>query len=212
MSGSILTLKEQATTDPDGRAGLTPTLIGNPRIWTFTYNSLGQILSIDGPRTDVIDKTIFGYTTDGHSDLATITNPLGHVKSFGNYDANGRFRTISYPNGTISNLDYAPRGQLKTLTITGGNQVETTRFTYTPSGQIKTVTAPDSSILTYGYDDAQRLTSINDNLGNQVTYTLDKLGNRKNEAYTDIGGVLQRNIDRIYDALNRLQNVTGASQ
>jgi YD repeat-containing protein len=211
-SGLINTRSEQATSDLDGHAGLNPTAQGSARNWTLTYNNLGQVLTIDGPRTDVNDTTTYTYTTDGHSDLATITNPLGQVTRFADYDANGRARTITAANGVVTSLGYAPRGWLKTLTQTGGTNVETTQYTYTPSGQLQTVTPPDGSLLTYGYDDAQRLTSITDNLGNKITYTLDNIGNRTNEAATDISGGLRHNITRIYDALNRLQTVTGAAQ
>jgi YD repeat-containing protein len=81
-----------------------------------------------------------------------------------------------------------------------------------PPNTLKTVTQPDSSVLTYGYDDAHRLTSVTDSLGNKVSYTLDNAGNRLNEQATDINNTLRRNITRVYDALNRLQTVTGAVQ
>jgi YD repeat-containing protein len=64
----------------------------------------------------------------------------------------------------------------------------------------------------YTYDAAHRLTGIKDGAGNTVTYTLDNLGNRTGEAFKDPAGVLARNITRVYDALSRLQSVTGAQQ
>jgi hypothetical protein len=45
-----------------------------------------------------------------------------------------------------------------------------------------------------------------------VTYTLDNMGNHTGEQIKDPGGVLQRAISRSFDALNRLQQVTGAAQ
>ena len=47
---------------------------------------------------------------------------------------------------------------------------------------------------------------------NTVTYTLDNMGNRIGEQLKDPSGALARNVTRIYDALNRLQTVTGAAQ
>jgi hypothetical protein len=44
------------------------------------------------------------------------------------------------------------------------------------------------------------------------TYTLDNTGNRINEEVKDPGGVLQRSIERTFDALNRVQQVTGGVQ
>jgi YD repeat-containing protein len=63
--------------------------------------------------------------------------------------------------------------------------------------------------LSYLYDAAHRLTEIHDTLGNKVTYTLDTEGNRISEVTTDPQNNLAKTITRSYDALNRLQQVTG---
>ena len=68
---------------------------------------------------------------------------------------------------------------------------------------------PDAITFTYSYDAAHRLTEVQDTLGNKVTYTLDAEGNRINEVTTDPLGGLAKTISRSYDALNRLQQVTG---
>jgi YD repeat-containing protein len=217
-TGDVWTHTEQATTDMTGTAGLTPQVQGSPRNWTYTYNGLGQVLTADGPRTDVVDKTTYAYypATDANlgnrGNLYTVTNALSQVTTLSNYDANGRVGTITGPNTLVTNLAYFPRGWLKTLTLTYSSYVETTQYTYYPTGLLQTVTQPDSSVLTYGYDDAHRLTSVTDSLGNKVSYTLDNAGNRLNEQATDINNTLRRNITRVYDALNRLQTVTGAVQ
>jgi YD repeat-containing protein len=54
------------------------------RTWTYTYNVLGQVLTVNGPRTDVAD--IMTYTYDPHGNLATITNAPGHVTRITQYD------------------------------------------------------------------------------------------------------------------------------
>jgi YD repeat-containing protein len=209
-SGNMLSHKGQATTDLAGTAGLTATVTGTPRTWAYTYNTLGQVLTADGPRTDVVDKATYTYDVAGN--LATVTNPLNQATTLANYDANGRVGTVTAPNGIITALAYTPRGWLKALTVTGGANSETTQYSYDPTGLLKTVTQPDSSVLTYGYDAAHRLTSVTDSLGKKVTYTLDNMGNRTSEQATDPGNVLRRNITRVYDALDRLKTVTGAMQ
>jgi YD repeat-containing protein len=102
------------------------------------------------------------------------------------------------------------RGNIKDITNPLGHK--TTFDTYDGNGRVTQMTAPDGSVLTYGYDPAHRLTSVTDSLGNKVTYTLDAIGNRISEKATDPGNVLRRNITRVYDALNRLQTVTGGVQ
>jgi YD repeat-containing protein len=217
-SGNVLTKTEQATTDQTGVAGLTPTVTGNPRTWTYTYNSFGQVLTADGPRTDVVDKTTTTYYPDtdpivgNRGNIKDITTALGQKTVYNSYDGNGRLLQMTAPNGVVTAMTYFPRGWLKTLTVTGGTNVETTQYTYDPTGLLKTVTAPDTSVLSYGYDAAHRLTSVTDSLGNKVSYTLDAMGNHTNEQATDPSNVLRRNITRVYDALNRLQTVTGAAQ
>lgn len=217
-SGNLLTKTEQATTDLTGTAGLTPTVTGAPRTWAYTYNNFGQVLTADGPRTDVVDKATYTYypVTDANignrGNLATAKNALGQTTTYNSYDGNGRPTKITAPNGVATTLAYYPRGWLKALTVTGGSNIETTQYLYFPTGLLQKVTQPDLSVLTYGYDAAHRLTSVTDSLGNKVTYTLDNMGNRTSEQATDPTNVLRRNITRAYDALNRLQTVTGAEQ
>ena len=51
-----------------------------------------------------------------------------------------------------------------------------------------------------------------DEAGNKVDYVLDLRGNRIREDVKDANGVIARSITRTYDALNRLERVTGAPQ
>ena len=73
-------------------------------------------------------------------------------------------------------------------------------------------TLPDGTSLAYSYDPAHRLTGVTEAAGNTVTYTLDAAGNRTGEDVRDSTSTLRRSIARSYDALNRLQQVTGAAR
>lgn len=53
---------------------------------------------------------------------------------------------------------------------------------------------------------------MTDTKGNTVTYTLDNMGNRVSEQFKDAQGNLQRSVSRVYDALNRMQQLTGAGK
>ena len=79
------------------------------------------------------------------------------------------------------------------------------------AGQLTGVVMPDATAMSYSYDAAHRLTGVTDAKGNTVSYTLDAMGNKTSEQVKDPSGNLQRNITRVYDALNRVQQVTGAS-
>ncbi|MBI1771446.1 MAG: RHS repeat protein [Burkholderiales bacterium] len=198
--GNVLS-KTELPTGPGG---------GVARTWTYTYNAVGQVLTATGPRTDIVDKTTNTYDTRGN--LTSITNAVGHVTTMSNYDANGRVGQITDPNGLVTTLTYTERGWLSKLVSAGEGITQTTSYEYDGVGQMTRVTLPDNSSLTYTYDDAHRLTKISDSLGNSINYTLDNIGNRINETVTDSSGNLARQISRVYDAVNRLQTVTGAAQ
>ncbi|MGH8549271.1 MAG: RHS repeat domain-containing protein [Methylococcales bacterium] len=76
-------------------------------------------------------------------------------------------------------------------------------------GNLIKVTLPDGGYIAYVYDAAHRLTGINDHKGNRIVYTLDNMGNRIGEQAEDAEGLLVRNISRVIDALNRVQQITG---
>jgi len=209
--GVICTRTEQATTDLTGSQGLNATATGAPRTWTTTYNQYGQILTVNGPRTDVADVTTYTYYPATDPDLgkrgniATVTNALGHVTTISAYDPNGNPLTIIDPNGIVTTLTYDLRQRLTSRRI----GTETTAYQYDPAGQLTQVTLPDGCATVYTYDGAHRLTAISDRLGNRITYTLDPMGNRIQEDIHDPQGQLTRTLSRAYDALGRLQTLTG---
>jgi YD repeat-containing protein len=165
--GRLLT---RTTTDTQTRADPYPTN-GNTRTWTYTYNSLGLVATIDGPRTDVPDVTTYGYAPNG--DLTTITNALGHVTEITARDARGYPTAIRDPNGVVTALAYDARGRLTAQTVQSSQGDATTTFDYDPAGQLVAITLPDGSQLHYEYDDAQRLTAIENGLGERIELTLD---------------------------------------
>ncbi|WP_411885878.1 LamG-like jellyroll fold domain-containing protein [Polaromonas sp. YR568] len=150
----------------------------------------------------------------GHTagDLQSVANPAGHVKQFTLYDRAGRVRQSIDPKGVVTDTVYTPRGWTSSVTVTPpGGTARTTSYTYDNAGQLTGAALPDGTTLGYSYDAAHRLTGVTDAKGNSVTYTLDNTGNKTGEQVKDPSGNLQRNITRVYDALNRVQQVTGAS-
>ncbi|MES2934553.1 MAG: RHS repeat protein [Pseudomonadota bacterium] len=209
--GNLLTKKVQATTDTSGALAFTATLTDTARTTTYTYNSVGQVLTVNGPRTDVTDLTTYTYDPV-NGNLLTITNAANQVTTLSNYDANGRAGRIVDANNLTTDLLYSPRGWLLSRTVTGTGIAETTLYQYDDVGQLKKVTLPDNAVINYTYDDAHRLTDVADGLGNKIHYTLDAIGNRTKEEVKDVNGVLARQTSRVFDALNRLQQVTGGAQ
>lgn len=202
-NGNLLSKTVQETSDATGAQGFAATAVGAARTWSYTYNEVGQVLSATDPR-----ESVTAYSYDSQSNLTAITNAAGHVTALSNYDANGRVGRLVDPNGLITDLTYHPRGWLTSRTAGG----ETTRYDYDNAGQLKQVTLPDGTHISYTYDDAHRLTGITDSAGNSIAYTLDAMGNRTREEVKDPGGALARQTTRVYDALNRVRQITGGTQ
>lgn len=159
---------------------------GATRATTRTYNDLGLLETVDGPRTDVSDLTRYAY--DPRGDLVSVTDALDHQTEITAYDAHGRPSAIRDPNGTVTALAYDARGRLVRRTV----DEQTTVFDYDAAGNLIRATLPNGAFLRYTYDAAHRSVALEDNLGNRIDYTLDALGNRLRENVTDPGGALSR--------------------
>ncbi|VAW45212.1 Rhs-family protein, partial [hydrothermal vent metagenome] len=182
----------------------TITADGESRVWAYTYNSNGQLLSEDGPRIDVSDVTTWTYDAQGNK--RTETNALGHLIKWDNYNAHGQAQSMTDANDVITTYVYDDLTRLTSSTTDG----EVTSYQYTDSGQLEKLILPDASFLLYGYDPADRLKSITDNLGNQIKYTLDAAGNRKIEETSDNNAVLVQKITNVYNQLGRLEQSIGS--
>jgi RHS repeat-associated protein len=188
------------------------------RTSTYTYDAYGRVLTAKDPRNNVTTNTYYPNTAaqntalaNSRGMLASTTNALGHITSYTAYDANGRVLSMTDANGLVSAMTYHPRGWLLTRTVGVGTAPETTSYDYDGVGQLIKVTLPDTSFMTYTYDDAHRLVGLQDSEGAKITYKLDAMGNRTAEAAYDATNTLARSRTRVYDALNRLKQDIGAT-
>jgi RHS repeat-associated protein len=181
------------------------------RTWTYTYDSYGRVLTLQGPRTDLTRTTTYTYytcTTGSQcGQVQTITDAVGNVTTYNTYNAHGQPLTITDPNGTVTTLTYDARQRLTSREV----GTESTGFAYYSTGLLETVTLPDSSTIQYSYDGAHRLTGIADSAGNSIAYTLDAMGNRTAEKSYDPSSTLHRTHSRVYNSLNELyQDINAA--
>lgn len=209
-----------ATSDLDGSQGFNAALQPGVAIREekWSYNRYGQVLTYDGPRTDVSDVTYYSYYSDtnftgtdpnavGHTagDLQSVTNPAGQMTRFTRYNKRGQVLQIVDPNGVTTIHNYDLRQKLLSTTVGS----ETTNYLYDGVGQIKRIIRPDASYIGFDYDSAHRLVAIYDSLGNRIDYTLDAEGNRLLEETRDPSGAIAQRLRRTIDALGRVQEVEG---
>jgi uncharacterized protein RhaS with RHS repeats len=212
---------EQATTDASGAQGFSAALqagVAN-RVTTWTYNQHGQVLTESGPRTDVSNITTYAYYSDtvfassgpdvpGHTigDLKSITNALGKITQFTQYNKHGQLLQSIDGNGVVTSHVYDTKMRRLMSTTVAGN---TANYSYDRVGQLKRITQPDASYVGFDYDDAHRQVAVYDHKGNRIEYTLDKAGNKTAQKVKDPAGVLKRQMTQSIDALGRVQQTTG---
>ena len=189
---------------------------------------VGLLKSVDGPRTDVTDVTVYHYyaATDVSGcdtggachrvgDLHKIINALGQQTTYARYDLAGRPLQLTDPNGTVTDLEYDTRGRMTARKVRGvieGTEVDDaiSRIAYDDAGLVAGITSPDGVEIGFIYSAAGRLTHVFDALGNSVQYTLDGAGNRVREETRDPGNVLRRDLSRVYDQLGQLKTLADA--
>jgi len=206
---SVIT-PDTATTysyDPNGNRlseTITDVITTETRSTTWTYNSVGQVLSVDGPRSDLPDTMSYSYydCTTGFEcgQLHTATNALGHVTTYTSYDAHGYPTAITDSNGVPTTLAYDNRQRITQFSISGVD----TSIAYDPTGNLSRVTLDDGTYTDYTWDDANRLVAVSDAMGHRIEWTLDAAGNRTAEVIKDPVGTVQKSQDRVYDELSRL--------
>ncbi len=181
---------------------------------SFSYNDRGQVIAIDGPRTDVEDSTRIEYhvcETGGECGQVSRTiNALGHVTRYTHYDASGRVTRMVNPNGLVTRLTYNWRGQItRELTQLRGDRTtrRVTRNVYDLAGQLIRSVHPDGRISRYTYNLAHQLVGVRDNQNNRVNYRYDSRGNRTVEKLRDPDGTLVRTVNRAFDSRNRLRRI-----
>ncbi len=229
VSGASAYVCGNAANAPAGVRQWTYTYCEQPAITAGTCPLLGLVLTVDGPRTDVIDKTTYTYyqTTDvSHcttlggachfkGDLQTISNALNQITTYVSYDQAGRPTRIKDANGTYVDMTYHARGWLLTRIVRANADGSpnapldaATTFTYDNVGNVKQITQPDGVYLKFSYDNAHRLTDVYDNLNDHLQYTLDAVGNRTKESTYDPSPTLTRALTRQYDQLNHLETIS----
>ena len=144
-------------------------------ITLLTYNSKGQVLSVDGPRPGADDTTFLSYDALS-GNLLSVTRPLIGATVLSNYDAAGRAGTVTDVNGQSEQLVYDSRGRVTSLTHSADGSSRTTAFNL--AGPPEMTTNEDNVGIGRLYDSVHgRLERTIDPENNYIAYAYDSQGN-----------------------------------
>jgi len=193
---------------------------------TYEYDLLGRLTKIIHPATDtgitdfIIHRYcsgIFGitdendlfteYVHDHINQLKKIIHALaGYETEFG-YDPSGNLTSLIDPKEQETDFQYYDNDWLQSTTYPEYPEGVTESYDYWPVGTLKTLRDTNGALISYGYDDVHRLTSISANAPDpapdlDIGYTYDD--DLSKIIMTDDTGTT----DYAFDALNRLKKVT----
>jgi RHS repeat-associated protein len=157
------------------------------KTWTFTYDERDLRTKTTAPGAH---DTLYSYDDLGR--LQSTTTPLGNKTTYG-YDDAGRRTTVVSPRGNVTGCnctaDY------------------TTAYEYDKDGNLTRVVLPLGQDYEFGYDTANRRTSMTDARNNTTTYGYDDAGNLASQL-----NALGKTRSFYYDELNRLVRVRDENQ
>jgi RHS repeat-associated protein len=204
-NGNLLTRTERDTTSQS----VPYSTNGQTHVWTYTYDSLGHVLTATGPRTDVTATNTYTYDSSGN--LSTVTDALNYTTNITSYNNRGLPLSMTDPNGVVNNFTYDALGRILTRTVEASTGDAVTSFGYDDAGLLVSITLPDNSALAYEYDDAHRLTAVENSAGERIEYTLDDDGNSILQNIKASGGSITKTQSQVFDNIGRLLQQIGAS-
>jgi RHS repeat-associated protein len=160
----------------------------------YSYDKLNNLSTITDPNGNQSQ-----FTYDPLSRQIQETDAEGNTWRF-NYDKVGNRTLRVDANGQVTNYQYFPDNQLQSLTystpapttqvngVDGQKSSATNGFSvsyqYDPNNN-RTSVIDNLGTTTYSFDNLNRLTAVNDALGQNQTYSYDKVGNRTAFTYPD---------------------------
>lgn len=150
------------------------------KTWAWTYNSMGQVLTMTNPRNGVITNT---YNLDGTLSGNTDSDADTGVTTY-TYDDYKRLKRIKKPDGGTVQITYNSKDQITAVTDENNH---TTTYAYDDNGNLITVTDPTGNVTRHTYDLMDRITGITDRNGKTAGTTYDVMGRASRQ--TDPTGV-----------------------
>jgi RHS repeat-associated protein len=206
----------------DGADRVQTILDAQGRLYQFAYDALNRVSTVTDPSSTVASTKT--YTNNGL--LKTIKDANNNVTQFA-YDGLDRPSVTTFADSTTSQVtSYDGNSNVLTAVRRSGNSIV---FTYDALNRVSTKAPAGQPTVTYGYDLANRLTSVSKPVvggdpssgnfqrfydtagrffqeqypdGKTVTHVLDANSNRTKTTWPD--GYF---VTRTFDQLNRLTNI-----
>jgi RHS repeat-associated protein len=223
----------------NSQGNITSSVDGEHHVTGYGYDPAGNLITITPPPwTPPFGPQTFTY--DPVSRVQTFTDGKGQLRAY-TYDKLDRLKTITYTDSsntsTTTSYTYDVNGNLKSETDTTGSSTSTSSYNYDGFNQLVTEQVPNGRVdqhaydavgnlkqtydddqewITYRYDEADRLVSVEEPNGSCTstpttlctTFKYDDDGNRTETKYPN-----QVTMSASYDAAARIKNIhaTGPS-
>jgi len=140
----------------------------------LTYNTKGQLLTIDGPLAGTADTDTFDYDP-ANGNLLTMTRPLIGTANLNSYDSAGQLGRVTDVNNQSETMSYDGRGRITGVTHEADASIKS--VSYNRAGFAESATDEDGVAKSYEYNANGRLYRIYDADGNYLEYLYDTQGN-----------------------------------
>jgi len=185
-----------------------PTLVReefNSAEYRYSYDANSLVTQFINPRSNT--TTI---TRDAQGNATSIVNQLGHTSTM-QYDTRGLVTRSVSPNNLVTTYVYNSQALLDTLTetppATSPGNIRITRYSYDAAGQMTQVITPDNITLDMVYDVKGRLSSVSDNLNQQIEYSYDPYNNLIQTNTRSSDNSLALRVQQAFDVRNRLVEI-----
>ena len=156
--------------------------------YTYTYNAMGQETSASNAGTPSVPTVMLSYGYDSFGNRTSLTDSLGGSISY-SYNADNEMTSLGLSvSGTLDaqvTFSYGGDGNLTGTTRTApavNGDTLATSYSYNADDELTNITNTDTTQnvtlanYTYGYNADGELTSYQDNSGNSLTYSYDRVG------------------------------------
>ena len=184
--------------DYDVADRLTEVMDPNNGTTTYQYDDLGNLISTTSPDTGVTN-----YTYDEAGNVKSKTTAAGTPEALTlnySYDAMNRLQNVTAPDpreNITYTYDNCPNGAGRLCAVTNGastvsysydsfGNVATHQgmsYTYDLASRVRTITYPSGAAVTYGYDPAGQISSVDLNINGQAQSLASNI------TYSPFGGI-----------------------